>query len=142
MERFALGRDVLDKQIVDAAGARMGRVDGILLEVTTDGPPRVAALALGSVVLAARLHPRAVALVRALRRWSVRRTARYLLPWRLVTAVNPRNIEVAVSAARTPADAWERWLLTHVVERLPALPGNLEGGTDPRKGKPLREEER
>src|SRR4051794_20455409 len=113
---MALARDVLDKQIVDEEGARMGRVDGILLEITAEGPPRVAALALGSVVLAARLHPRAVALVRALRRWSVRRTARYLLPWRLVVAVRPRNVGGGVGAARTPADAWERWLLTHVVE--------------------------
>jgi hypothetical protein len=145
VERLALGRDVLDKQVVDEAGERMGRVDGIVLELPPDGPPRVAALALGAVVLAARLHPRAMALVHGLRRWSarrwrIRRTARYLLPWRLVREVRPRHVAVAVRAEGTPAQAWECWLLTHVVERLPALPGSFEGGPDPRKGKPLRRE--
>jgi hypothetical protein len=55
-----LARDVLDKQIVDEDGDRMGRVDGVLIELPPDGPPRIAGLQLGFLVLAARLHPAGV----------------------------------------------------------------------------------
>src|SRR5947207_112289 len=57
-----LVRDLLDRQLVDKHGRNIGRVDGILLELRPDGAPRVAAMELGSVTLARRLHP-------ALGRW-------------------------------------------------------------------------
>ena len=133
METLELARDVLDKQILDADGERMGRVDGMLLDLSGDGPPRVVALSLGFVVLAARLHPRLVGPLRRLRRWSVRRTARYRIPWERVEKITPQHVHVAVHSAETPADAWERWLLAHVVEH---LPGGGAPDDERRKGKP------
>ena len=54
--------DVLDKQIVDRNGRKMGRVDGIVLEVRDNAPPRLAEVLIGASVLGARVNP-------ALGRW-------------------------------------------------------------------------
>jgi hypothetical protein len=36
-----LFRDILDKQIIDHRQEPMGKVDGLVLELTDEGPPRV-----------------------------------------------------------------------------------------------------
>ncbi|HEV8203324.1 MAG TPA: hypothetical protein VGP98_03735, partial [Pyrinomonadaceae bacterium] len=51
-------RDCLDKQIEDSSKRRMGRVDGIILELETGRPPRVAYLELGVTTLMNRLSKR------------------------------------------------------------------------------------
>ncbi len=50
-------RQVLDQQVVDRNGREMGRVDGILLELEPNEPPRVAALLIGPSALGHRVHP-------------------------------------------------------------------------------------
>ncbi|HYU36101.1 MAG TPA: hypothetical protein VEW48_28410 [Thermoanaerobaculia bacterium] len=115
-----LVRDVLDKQLVDREGTKMGRADGIVLEIRADGPPRVDSLTLGFAVLASRLHPRFgdwFARVRA--RWSVRKSGRYRIPWSAVEEVHQHHIQLAVRAIETPAFDWERWLRRHVIEHIP-----------------------
>jgi hypothetical protein len=52
-----LVRDLLDELVVDGQGREMGRVDSILIDVRADGPPRVAAIARGPLVLASRIVP-------------------------------------------------------------------------------------
>jgi sporulation protein YlmC with PRC-barrel domain len=52
-----LVRDLLDQPVVDRNGRAMGRVDGIVLEVGDDAPPRVVSIAVGPSVLGERLHP-------------------------------------------------------------------------------------
>jgi sporulation protein YlmC with PRC-barrel domain len=119
MKKLELVHDLLDKQLVDANGKHMGRVDGVVLRIDGDGPPEVEALALGFVVLAARVHPLAVRLVEWLRRWSVRRTARQLVPWETVVAVQLRRVELGVDGEKTPAYDWEHFLERRVVAKLP-----------------------
>jgi hypothetical protein len=115
-----LVRDVLDKQLVDREGMEMGRVDGIVLEIRDGGPPRVAGLELGFVVLAARVHPRIARWVERLRsRWSVRRVARYRILWPQIQEVEDHHIQVDVRAVDTLAYDWELWLRRHVIRRLP-----------------------
>jgi len=134
--RLALARDVLDKQIVDVDGWRMGRVDGVALRLTDDGPPEVVGLELGFVVLAARVHRRLAAGVRRLRRrFSVRQTARYVIPWQRVGEVTPHHVQVALRADEAPANDWEEWLLQHVLAH---FPGTAQRVGDPGKGKPPR----
>ena len=65
-----LVRDVLDQPIADGHGRPMGRVDGIVLEVREDGPPRVVSLAVGAIALGERLHP-------AIGRWLELGAARF-----------------------------------------------------------------
>jgi sporulation protein YlmC with PRC-barrel domain len=49
--------DVLDKQIVDRNGHEVARVDGIVLEVRENAPPRLAEVLVGVSVLGARVNP-------------------------------------------------------------------------------------
>jgi hypothetical protein len=113
-------RELLDKQIIDRAGERIGRVDGILLELVPGEPPRVHKLELGWVTIADRVHPRLARLVeRAHRRWSVRRSARSHIDWDAVIAHNVHHIQVDVAAAETAAFDWELWLRRHVIGKIP-----------------------
>jgi sporulation protein YlmC with PRC-barrel domain len=115
-----LVRDVLDKQLVDREGEKMGRVDGVVLEIRADGPPRVDALELGFVVLAGRIHPRVEGWFEKIRsRWSVRKTARYRIPWSQVQEIDPHQIQIDVRVLDTPAYDWEIWLRHHVIRHLP-----------------------
>jgi sporulation protein YlmC with PRC-barrel domain len=120
MKRPDLARDVLDKQVVDREGIKMGRVDGLVLEVRDGEPPRVEAVDMGFVVLARRIHPRVERWLERLRRaLSVRRTARYRVPWSQVIEVNQHHVKLDVEAQATPAFDWERWLRNHVVAKVP-----------------------
>jgi sporulation protein YlmC with PRC-barrel domain len=51
-----LVRDLLDQPVVDRNGRAMGRVDGIVIEVRDDAPPRVVSIAIGPAALGERLH--------------------------------------------------------------------------------------
>ena len=52
-----LVRDLLDQAIVDSRGHAMGRVDGIVVELRQEAPPRVVSLAIGATALGERLPP-------------------------------------------------------------------------------------
>jgi hypothetical protein len=114
-----LTRDVLDQEVVDRSGTNMGRVDGLVMLVGDGGPPRIDRMELGFVVLARRVHPRLEKIVEALRKWSVRKEARYGIPWSHVEAITENAIKVNLDAEDTPAFAWERWLREHIVEKIP-----------------------
>jgi len=115
-----LFRDVLDMQVEDREGERMGRVDAIVVEIRDGRPPRVAQLEMGFVPLARRLHPRLEAIAeRWHKRLSVRRSARYHLLWKNVLDVDIHRLKVDAKADDTPALDWDRWLRRNVVERIP-----------------------
>lgn len=113
-----LVRDVLDTQATDREGRRIGMVDGIVLELRDDRPPRIAYLELDATEAWCRLSPR-------LGRWA-RKMARpwrpapqpYRVPWRSVLDV---DIEVTldVDAESTPAFALERWLREKILKWIP-----------------------
>jgi sporulation protein YlmC with PRC-barrel domain len=120
MKQLDLIRDVLDKQVVDADETKMGRVDGVVLQLRDGEPPRVQALEMGFVTLALRVGRRTERAVEALRRrFSVRRTARYRVPWEKVIDVNVDHVQVDVDDEQTPAFDWERWLRFHIVRKVP-----------------------
>jgi hypothetical protein len=64
-----LVRDILDVQLIDKKKCRIGRADGVLLDMRSGRAPRVAALEIGAVTLARRVHPR---LARWLRAFAIR----------------------------------------------------------------------
>ena len=120
MKQLDLIRDVLDKQIVDADETKMGRVDGVVLRLREGEPPRVQALEMGFVTLARRVGPRTARAVEALRRrFSVRRTARYRVAWEKVLDVTTHHVKVDVDDQQAPPFDWERWLSSHVVQKVP-----------------------
>ena len=107
-----LGRDVLDHQLLDRRKRKMGRVDGVVLEVTPGKPPRVTHLEIGGVTLAHRVHHR-------LGQWLARRGHRsYRIPWGRVRDVGIELL-VEVGAEQTPAYAWEGWLRENIIARIP-----------------------
>ena len=113
-------RELVDLQVEDREGQRMGRVDAVVAELRDGLPPRIVHLELGFVTLARRLHPRLEAIAeRWHKRLGVRRSARYHIPWEAVMDIDIHRVKVDVDADATPAFDWERWLRKHVVGRIP-----------------------
>ena len=120
-----LARDVLDQELIDRNGTKMGRVDGLVLIIDGDGPPRVDAFELGFVVLAQRISPRLERWLQAVRsRGSVRKVARQIVPWSSVEEITPSHIKVGIDALPTPSFDWERWLRAHVIAHIPGGGGD------------------
>ena len=111
-------RDCLDKKVDDRSKRRMGRVDGIVLEVEPGQQPRVAYVELGVTTLLNRLSAR---LGNAISHWMDRRdidSAPYRIPWGKIT-VGLNEMRADVEAEETPALEWELWLRKKVIGRIP-----------------------
>jgi|SRR5438105_7363092 len=114
-----LVRELLDNQVVDGRGTRMGKVDGIVLELREDGPPRVAFLEIGASALAHRFSP-------LLGRW-MEALAQHLgvsdgqplrvPPSRLTEA--GVDLRLDLDCRETSAMAWEGWVSRKIVRRIP-----------------------
>jgi len=113
-----LVRDVLDKQVDDRGKRRMGRVDGIIIVVGPNRPPRVAYIELGVTTLMSRLSVRLGRRVaRWMRKWNVEPDP-FRIPWgKLKIGLN--TVIADVEAEKTPALEWELWLRKKVIGRIP-----------------------
>jgi hypothetical protein len=113
-----LVHDLLDNQVVDRRGAKLGKVDGVILSVSRGAAPRVVAIELSAMTAAGRVHPRLGRwLDSAVRRWRVP-LGRSRIAWSRVLSVG-LDVRVDVDAGRTRAQALERWLRTHLIDRIP-----------------------
>jgi len=118
-----LVRDVLDNRLVSISDkdqkCPIGRVDGLLLELRDNEPPRIVAIESGLPVLGRRIHPILERWIRAIgRRFGVRRGRVYRIPWSRVASIG-LDIKLKVDAPHSPGTAWERWLHRHVLSHLP-----------------------
>jgi sporulation protein YlmC with PRC-barrel domain len=115
-----LVRDVLDKQLVDRRGEKMGRVDSIVAELHPGRPPEVIAIETGSVALARRIGERTGCWVAQLaaRIGGPRSAEPYRIPWSGVRRIEV-DVVVDVDFLDTPLGKWQRWLREHIVERIP-----------------------
>ncbi|MFP3557256.1 hypothetical protein SB861_42165 [Paraburkholderia sp. SIMBA_049] len=115
-----LVRDVLDKQVVDRHGRKMGRVDGLVAELRPGRPPELIAIEIGSVAMARRIGERTARWVARLatKIGGARYAQPYRIPWSSIRRIDI-DIEVDVDAPGTPFDDWQRWLREHVVQRIP-----------------------
>lgn len=113
-----LVRDCLDKQLEDGNKRRMGRVDGIILELEPDRPPRVAYIEVGVKTLMDRMSTRlGKATARLFKRFNVDPEP-YRIPWgKLHVGLN--KVTADVEAEKTPALEWELWLRKKVIGRIP-----------------------
>ncbi|HKN83058.1 MAG TPA: hypothetical protein VJW17_06470 [Pyrinomonadaceae bacterium] len=111
-------KDCLDKQLDDRNKRRMGRVDGIMLEVEPNRPPRVAYIEVGVKTLMDRISKRlGRAVASLLKRFDVDPEP-YRIPWgKLKVGLN--KVEADVEAEETPALEWELWLRKKVIGRIP-----------------------
>jgi hypothetical protein len=111
-------RDCLDKQLEDRVKRRMGRVDGIILELEPGRPPRVAYIEIGIKRLMDRISPRlGRAIVRLLNRFDISAEP-YRIAWSKLR-VGLNKVEADVEAEKTPALEWELWLRKKVIGRIP-----------------------
>lgn len=118
-ESLNLARDCLDNRLVARGGAPIGRVDGIVMRLEHDGPPRLVAVEVGSVVLARRFS-------RAIARLATRLAQRFgrmpsdplRIDWDAVT-FSGRDAHVDWDPADAPTRAWERWCAERIVRRIP-----------------------
>jgi sporulation protein YlmC with PRC-barrel domain len=114
-----LGQALLDQQVTDRKGELMGKVDGVIVELSQERPPRVAALLIGGGTAAERVHPGwARWLLRWRRRWGPRPDNALEIPWSKVLKIGV-DVKVDLEADRTTALAWEHWVRDHIIGRIP-----------------------
>ena len=112
-----LVRDCLDKQLEDRNHRRMGRVDGIIIEVEPDKPPRVAYIQLGVKTMMNRLSPRlGNAAARLMKAIGISHDP-YRIAWDKVQ-VGLNTVHADVDAEKTPALEEELWLRKKI-KRIP-----------------------
>ncbi|MEH1839436.1 MAG: hypothetical protein V7L20_11835 [Nostoc sp.] len=112
-------RDVLDNQLVDRNQRKMGKVDGIVMELRDGEPPRLAYIEVGVTTLAKRLNPRLASLIAAIAsKWGVKQSEPFRIPWSKVRDVGI-DVEVDVEAEATPALGYEKWLRDRIIARIP-----------------------
>jgi hypothetical protein len=113
-----LVRDVLDKQIRGRDDEKLGKVDGIVLELREGKPPRVVYLELGSATFARRIGRRFEQWAIMLNRKLGVRRPRYRIDFDRITDYQ-NDVVVDIDTKRSPAFAWERWVRDHIIKRMP-----------------------
>ena len=111
-------RDCLDKRVDDRGKRRMGRVDGIVLEIEPGRPPRVAYVELGVKTLMNRLSSRLGNAISHLMESRHIESAPYRIAWGKIQ-VGLNEVRADVEAEKTPALEWEWWLRKKVIGRSP-----------------------
>jgi sporulation protein YlmC with PRC-barrel domain len=123
MGALHLAHDVLDAQLVDRVQEKIGRVDGLLLELEEGRPPRVATIVIGGAARAERVGRWFVTLRRAWRRMFGQRQEHVSrIPFDKVRRIGD-TIELDVDEKTLESEHLERWLKEHVVCRIPGAGG-------------------
>jgi sporulation protein YlmC with PRC-barrel domain len=118
MKGICLIHDVLDEQLLDRTKKKMGRVDGLVLELRDNEPPRVVELLVGGSIAAERVGGWMTAIVRGCSRLLRIEPAITRIPFDAVQAIGP-CVEVDVDARSTDAMRTEAWLDDHFACRIP-----------------------
>lgn len=113
-------RDLLDKELLDANGRQMGRVDGLLMELREGEPPRITSISIGGTTLTQRL-PGFVGrwLSAFITRWGLRKGRPFRIDWSHVTEVNTTSVRLDVDSDQTPAMSTAHWVRDHIITRIP-----------------------
>ena len=111
--------EVLDKQLRDSKNRQAGRVDGIVLELRDDKPPRVAYIEVSPITLFSRFNRRfAHWYARFDRKIGEGRGIAARIPWTRLTREGPTFV-MDIDAESTTIFALEDWLRKNIVERIP-----------------------
>ena len=124
MERLLLVHDVLDLQLSDLEGDKIGRADSIVLELRPARPPRVATILVGGPVRQERIGRVFVWIGRLLRRiGGSDATGQSEIPFSAVRKIGD-TIAVDVAEEALPSEHMERWLCERIVKRIPGAEGD------------------
>jgi hypothetical protein len=125
-EPLPLARDVLDKQLIDPDGCKVGKVDGIVLALRERRPPRVIAMEISQAVAWRRVHHRLGDFAEWLRvkfePGHQDRPARVLFDHFMRGGI---DVHIDISWKHTRALVWEDWLRRRVIAK---IPGGRRGG--------------
>lgn len=118
--RLQVSRRLLDRQLVDAGGRLVGKVDDVEFAVGADGTPYVSALLSGPGVLGARVGGRIgrMLVLTAERFVTDRPVAPLRIPYRLVDRVDSA-VWLRVRLDELPPSPVEEWLRRNLVDRIP-----------------------
>lgn len=113
-------RDVLDKQLVDRDGVKMGKVDGIVAELCRDGPPRVVAIEVGAIAMARRFGHRPQQWITwlATKLGGERYSKPHRVAWSEVRSIGV-DVQLEASVSDTAIFDWQDWLRDRVVTKIP-----------------------
>ena len=124
-DRLPLVRDVLDKQVLDPDKCRVAKVDGIVLQLRANRPPRVISMEISQAAAWRRLHHRLgdfADWLRARFEPGQDRPAHILFDHFVRGGV---DVHVDLPWKRTRALVWEDWLEQRVIAK---IPGGRRGG--------------
>ncbi|RGC66053.1 hypothetical protein C5N14_26150 [Micromonospora sp. MW-13] len=115
-----LGRQLLDRQIVDRDGRLVGKVDDVEFGIDTDGVPYVRAVLSGQVALGQRMGGRIGRFLVAVADWFVDSSpaAPMRIPYPLVERVDSA-VRLRVRLDELPGSPVEDWLRRHLIDRIP-----------------------
>jgi sporulation protein YlmC with PRC-barrel domain len=112
-------RDLLDKQLIDVNWQRMGRVDGLGMELHDGEQPRIDEILVGGTVLTYRLPGFLGRWSTAfIRRFGIRHGEPFTIPWSRVRRVD-RVVRVDVNSDESEAMASMRWVRDNIMDRIP-----------------------
>jgi len=113
-----LVRDILDKQLLDQNGVKMGKIDGLLLVVEAGRQPHVTHIQLGAVVLARRLGSLCGRIVEeiAARFGGEERRHPIMIPWSKIADIGV-DIELAIDSRKSPLSDVANWLNRKITAR-------------------------
>jgi hypothetical protein len=118
--RVQVGRQLLDRQILDRAGLLVGKVDDLEFGTAPDGSVHVAALLTGQAALGQRVGGRLGRfLVAVAQRFADRSVVVPLrIPYELVDRVDSA-VRLRVPLDRLPPAPVEEYLRTRLIDRIP-----------------------
>jgi hypothetical protein len=118
-----LRHDVLDAQLLDRKKEKVGRVDGLELELRDGRPPRVATILVGGSVRAERVGRWMTWLRRAAHAIARRRDVHVSrIPFEKVRVIAD-TIELDVDGDTMESGHLERWLAERIVAKIPGGEG-------------------
>jgi len=124
-ELLPLVRDVLDKQVLDPEGHKVGKADGLILQALANRPSRVIAMEISQTAAWRQVHHRLGALadwLRAKFEPGQNQPPRILFDHFVRGGI---DVHIDISWKRTKALVWEDWLENRVIAR---IPGGRRGG--------------
>ncbi|WP_431922943.1 hypothetical protein [Micromonospora wenchangensis] len=117
--RVQLGRQLLDRQIVDADGLLLGKVDDVEFAVDERGVPYVSCLLTGQGALGRRIGGRVGWLLVALAdRFTEEASAPLRIPFGQVARIDSA-VRLRTRADELPRPPVETWLRRHLIDRIP-----------------------
>jgi hypothetical protein len=113
-------RDLLDTQVVDRQQTKIGKIDGIVMEVRPGEPPRITFFEIGATTLAHRLGPRIGRFVSRIaeRLGGEKARAPYRISWDKARDIGV-DIEFDIDVRDTTIFDWQNWLRDKIICRIP-----------------------